>query len=133
MTYAVIRYCVCYLFCLGGALLAWFVVLGAFLVFFTPKNIKQYAFNERHFSEVELAISSGFHFGSLIYGVGLIASVCFPLLEESEGWQIFGVCADEGLFMCVCLYNGNVASDVNSHYFNDYMAIHLLIIKGSWT
>ena len=69
----------------GGALLAWFVVLGAFLVFFTPKNIKQYAFNERHFSEVELAISSGFHFGSLIYGVGLIASVCFPLLGRKRG------------------------------------------------
>nr|WP_216611152.1 hypothetical protein [Vibrio jasicida] len=80
----------------------WFVVLGAFLVFFTPKNVKQYAFNERHFSEVELAISSGFHFGSLIYGVGLIASVCFPLLGRKRGLaDIRSVCGRGFSYVCV--------------------------------
>lgn len=69
----------------GAALFIWFVVLGAFLVFFTPKNVKQYAFNERHFSEVELAISSGFHFGSLIYGTGLLAAIAFPRLGKKRG------------------------------------------------
>ncbi|WP_104034634.1 hypothetical protein [Vibrio jasicida] len=69
----------------GAALFIWFVVLGAFLVFFTPKNVKQYAFNERHFSEVELAISSGFHFGSLIYGTGLLAAIAFPRLGRKRG------------------------------------------------
>ncbi|WP_264403595.1 hypothetical protein [Vibrio owensii] len=69
----------------GAALFVWFVVLGAFLVFFTPKNVKQYAFNERHFSEVELAISSGFHFGSLIYGTGLLAIIAFPRLGKKRG------------------------------------------------
>ncbi|WP_041058878.1 hypothetical protein [Vibrio owensii] len=69
----------------GAALFIWFVVLGAFLVFFTPKNVKQYAFNERHFSEVELAISSGFHFGSLIYGTSLLATIAFPRLGKKRG------------------------------------------------
>ncbi|MGR5210322.1 hypothetical protein ACPV4A_07205 [Vibrio rotiferianus] len=69
----------------GAALFIWFVVLGAFLVCFTPKNVKQYAFNERHFSEVELAISSGFHFGSLIYGTGLLAAIAFPRLGQKRG------------------------------------------------
>ncbi|WP_104028125.1 hypothetical protein [Vibrio jasicida] len=86
----------------GAALFTWFVVLGAFLVFFTPKNIKQYAFNERHFSEVELAISSGFHFGSLIYGVGLIASVCFPVLGRKRGLaDIRSVCGRGFIYVCV--------------------------------
>jgi hypothetical protein len=69
----------------GAALFIWFVVLGAFLVFLTPKNVKQYAFNERHFSEVERAISSGFHFGALIYGTGLLAAIAFPRLSRKRG------------------------------------------------
>jgi hypothetical protein len=69
----------------GAALFIWFVVLGAFLVFLTPKNVKQYAFNERHFSEVERAISSGFHFGALIYGTVLLAAIAFPRLSRKRG------------------------------------------------
>ena len=69
----------------GAALFIWFVVLGAFLVFLTPKNVKQYAFNERHFSEVERAISSGFHVGALIYGTGLLAAIAFPRLSRKRG------------------------------------------------
>ncbi|MGR5237037.1 hypothetical protein [Vibrio alfacsensis] len=89
-------------FASGLALFVWFVVLGAFLVFFTPKHVKRYAFNERHFSEVELAISSGFHFGALIYGVGLIASVCFPLLGRKRGLiDIRSVCRRGFVYVCV--------------------------------
>lgn len=67
-------------FVAGGASFVWFVVFGPILIFLTPSKVKKFAFTSEHYSEVELALASGFHFGTLIHGVALLAAIAFPRL-----------------------------------------------------
>lgn len=72
-----------------------------FLYFFIPPKVKRFAFNPKHYSEVELALVSGFHFGALVHGVGLVAAVALPTLARRRGFaDIHQVCS--GLFIGLC-------------------------------
>ncbi|MCX2790912.1 MULTISPECIES: hypothetical protein [Vibrio] len=72
-------------FIAGGLLIFWYLIVGIILTCVTPEEVKQYAYTREHYMEVELAISSGFHFGSLIYGTGLLAAIAFPRLGRKRG------------------------------------------------
>ncbi len=72
-------------FIAGGLLIFWYLIVGIILTCVTPKEVKQYAYTREHYMKVELAISSGFHFGSLIYGTGLLAAIAFPRLGRKRG------------------------------------------------
>mgnify|MGYP003350967863 len=63
--------------------------------------MKRFAFNPKHYSEVELALVSGFHFGALIHGVGLVVAVALPTLAKRRGFaDVHQVCS--GLFIGLC-------------------------------
>ncbi|PQJ58833.1 hypothetical protein BTO01_18430 [Vibrio jasicida] len=72
-------------FIAGGLLIFWYLIVGIILTCVTPEEVKQYAYTREHYMEVELAISSGFHLGSLIYGTGLLAAIAFPRLGRKRG------------------------------------------------
>ncbi|KIP77158.1 hypothetical protein SN10_03710 [Vibrio harveyi] len=72
-------------FIAGGLLIFWYLIVGIILICVTPEEVKQYAYTREHYMEVELAISSGFHLGSLIYGTGLLAAIVFPRLGRKRG------------------------------------------------
>ncbi|MFN1531472.1 MULTISPECIES: hypothetical protein [Vibrio harveyi group] len=72
-------------FIAGGLLIFWYLIVGIILICVTPEEVKQYAYTREHYMEVELAISSGFHLGSLIYGTGLLAAIAFPRLGRKRG------------------------------------------------
>lgn len=67
-------------FIAGGLLTFFYLVLGSLLIFMTPKEVKRYAYTSEHYTEVELALVSGLHFGTLIHGVALLAAIAFPKL-----------------------------------------------------
>ncbi|EOX4462448.1 hypothetical protein ACDI08_11430, partial [Vibrio alginolyticus] len=88
-------------FIAGGGTFLWFVIIGAIFIFFIPLKVKRFAFNPKHYSEVELALVSGFHFGALVHGVGLVAAVALPTLARRRGFaDIHQVCS--GLFIGIC-------------------------------
>ncbi|EGR0288618.1 TPA: hypothetical protein KD853_000984 [Vibrio parahaemolyticus] len=88
-------------FIAGGVAFLWFVIIGAIFIFFIPPKVKRFAFNPKHYSEVELALVSGFHFGALVHGVGLVAAVALPTLARRRGFaDIHQVCS--GLFIGLC-------------------------------
>ncbi|CAE6914419.1 hypothetical protein ACOMICROBIO_EPCKBFOG_02228 [Vibrio sp. B1FLJ16] len=67
-------------FVAGGLLVFWYLILGSLLIFVTPKEVKGYAYTSEHYTKVELALVSGFHFGTLFHGVALLAAIAFPKL-----------------------------------------------------
>lgn len=81
----------------------WFLVVGAILCFVTPKSIKEYAFTTDHYTEVELAVVSGFHFVALIHGIALMTVVVMPKLAKRRGLtEIRSVCPAGFVRVCYC-------------------------------
>ncbi len=90
-------------FVAGGASFVWFVIIGAILILLIPSKVRQFAFTSEHYSEVELALVSGFHFGALVHGVGLISAIAIPFLARKRGFSdIHKVCS--GLFIAICRF-----------------------------
>lgn len=56
------------------------------------EKVKRYAYTSEHYTEVELALVSGFHFGALIHGLALVAAVAFPKLAKRKLTDIRRVC-----------------------------------------
>lgn len=72
-------------FIAGGLLIFWYLIVGIILTCATPEEIKQYAYTREHYTAVELALVSGFHFGALIHGLTLLAAIAFPRLGRKRG------------------------------------------------
>ncbi|MDG2669939.1 hypothetical protein P7M42_21075 [Vibrio parahaemolyticus] len=64
-------------FVAGALLVFWYLIVGILLIVITPQKVK-------HYTEVELALVSGFHFGALIHGLALVAAVAFPKLAKKR-------------------------------------------------
>lgn len=84
MKFAVIRSFFYYIFVAGALLVFWYLIVGILLIVITPKKVKRYAYTSEHYTEVELALVSGFHFGALIHGLALVAAVAFPKLAKKK-------------------------------------------------
>lgn len=72
-------------FIAGGLLVFWYLVVGIFLIYVTPDQVKEYAYTGKRYTAVELALVSGFHFGALIHGLALLAAIAFPRLGKKRG------------------------------------------------
>ncbi|MGR5231941.1 hypothetical protein [Vibrio rotiferianus] len=72
-------------FIAGGLLVFWYLAVGIFLIYVTPEQVKQYAYTREHYTEIELTLVSGFHFGTLIHGLALLAAIAFPRLGQKRG------------------------------------------------
>ncbi|HGF5008433.1 TPA: hypothetical protein ACX3CR_002326 [Vibrio parahaemolyticus] len=71
-------------FVAGALLVFWYLIVGILLIVITPQKVKHYAYTSEHYTEVELALVSGFHFGALIHGLALVAAVAFPKLAKKR-------------------------------------------------
>ncbi|GMQ49346.1 hypothetical protein VB10N_43450 [Vibrio sp. 10N] len=90
-------------FVVGIFMAFWFVVVGAILCFVTPKSIKEYAFTTDHYTEVELAVASGFHFFALIHGIALMTVIVMPKIAKRRGLTgIRSVCPPGFVRICYC-------------------------------
>ncbi|MCG6456885.1 hypothetical protein K6U29_14010 [Vibrio parahaemolyticus] len=74
-------------FVAGALLVFWYLIVGILLIVITPQKVKHYAYTSEHYTEVELALVSGFHFGALIHGLALVAAVAFPKLAKKRKSQ----------------------------------------------
>lgn len=71
-------------FVAGALLVFWYLIVGILLIVITPQKVKHYAYTSEHYTDIELALVSGFHFGALIHGLALVAAVAFPKLAKKR-------------------------------------------------